>query len=83
MVDRGEAEIGISNAMEVHDGLLKGFKELRIIAAAHALRVGFFVRKDGGIRTVADLKERSGCRTDFPPYVRSNRPCAPSWRRRV
>jgi uncharacterized protein len=56
MVARGEAEIGISNSMEVHDGLAKGFKELRIIAAAHALRVGFFVRKDGGIRTVADLK---------------------------
>src|SRR6266480_7172520 len=46
MVARGEAEIGISNAMEVHDGLSKGFKDLRIIAAAHALRVGFFVRKD-------------------------------------
>src|SRR5215468_9064592 len=56
MVDRGEAEIGISNAMEVHDGLAKGLKDLRIIAAAHALRVGFFVRKDGGMRTVADLK---------------------------
>jgi uncharacterized protein len=56
MVARGEAEIGISNAMEVHDGLAKGFKELRIIAAAHALRVGFFVRKDGEIRAVGDLK---------------------------
>src|SRR5262245_35427766 len=56
MVARGEAEIGISNAMEVHDGLTKGFKDLRIIAAAHALRVGFFVRKDSDIRTVADLK---------------------------
>lgn len=56
MVARGEAEIGISNAMEVHDGLSKGFKDLRIIAAAHALRVGFFVRKDSGMRTVADLK---------------------------
>ena len=56
MVASGEAEIGISNAMEVHDGLSKGFKELRIIAAAHALRVGFFVRKDSGMRTVADLK---------------------------
>jgi uncharacterized protein len=55
MVGRGEAELGISNAMEVHDGL-KGFKDLRIIAAAHALRVGFFVRKDSGIRTVAELK---------------------------
>jgi uncharacterized protein len=56
MVARGEAEIGISNAMEVHDGLSKGFTDLRIIAAAHALRVGFFVRKEGDIRTVADLK---------------------------
>src|SRR5262249_54320664 len=56
MVARGEAEIGISNAMEVHDGLSKGFKDLRIIAAAHALRVGFFVRRDSDIRTVAELK---------------------------
>jgi TRAP transporter TAXI family solute receptor len=56
MVAHGEAEIGISNAMEVHDGLAKGFKELRIIAAAHALRVGFFVRKDSDIRTIADLR---------------------------
>jgi len=56
MVASGEAEIGISNAMEVHDGLAKGAKDLRIIGAAHALRVGFFVRKDSGIRTVADLR---------------------------
>jgi TRAP transporter TAXI family solute receptor len=56
MVARGEAEIGISNAMEVHDGLSRGFSDLRIIAAVHALRVGFFVRKDGDIRSVADLK---------------------------
>jgi TRAP transporter TAXI family solute receptor len=56
MVARGEAEIGVSNAMEVHDGLSKGLKDLRIIGAAHALRVGFFVRKDSGIKTVADLK---------------------------
>jgi TRAP transporter TAXI family solute receptor len=56
MVASGEAEIGISNAMEVHDALAKGTKDLRIIAAAHALRVGFFVRKDSGLRTVADLR---------------------------
>jgi TRAP transporter TAXI family solute receptor len=56
MVARGEAELGISNAMEVHDGLAKGFKDLRIVAAAHALRVGFFVRKDSGLIKVADLK---------------------------
>lgn len=56
MVARGEVDVGISNAMEVHDGLAKGNKDLRIIAAAHALRVGFFVRKDSGIVKVADLK---------------------------
>lgn len=56
MVERGEAEIGISNAMEVHDGFAKGNKDLRIIGAAHALRVGFFVRKDSPIKTISDLK---------------------------
>jgi uncharacterized protein len=56
MVARGEVDVGISNAMEVHDGLKKGNKDLRIIGAAHALRVGFFVRKDSGMTTVADLK---------------------------
>lgn len=56
MIARGEAEVGISNAMEVHDGFAKGNKDLRIIGAAHALRVGFFVRKDSPIKTVADLK---------------------------
>ena len=56
MVARGEVDIGISNAMEVHTAFSKGDKDLRIIAAAHALRVGFFVRKDSGMKTVADLK---------------------------
>jgi len=41
--------------MEVHNGH-KDFKDLRIIGAAHALRVGFFVRKDSGMTKVADLK---------------------------
>jgi hypothetical protein len=56
MVASGEVDVGISNAMEVHDGFAKGAKDLRIIGAAHALRVGFFVRKDSGIKTVAELK---------------------------
>jgi TRAP transporter TAXI family solute receptor len=56
MVANGEVDVGISNAMEVHDGFEKGNKDLRIIGAAHALRVGFFVRKDSGIVTVTDLK---------------------------
>jgi TRAP transporter TAXI family solute receptor len=56
MVSRGEAEIGISNVMEVHDGMAAGQKDLRVIATAHALRTPFFVRKDSPMRTIADLK---------------------------
>jgi TRAP transporter TAXI family solute receptor len=56
MVGRGEADIGISNVMEVHDGMTAGQKDLRIIATAHALRTPFFVRKDSGMTTIADLK---------------------------
>ena len=56
MVDRGEAELGISNVMEVADGVKAGHKELRIIAAVHAYRTPFFVRKDSAMHTVADLK---------------------------
>jgi TRAP transporter TAXI family solute receptor len=56
MVASAEVEVGISNAMEVHDGFTRGLKDLRIIGAAHALRVGFFVRKDSDIKTIADLK---------------------------
>jgi uncharacterized protein len=58
MVGRGEAEIGISNVMEAQDGADKGQKDLRIIAAVHALRTPFFVRKDAPMRTIADLKGR-------------------------
>jgi TRAP transporter TAXI family solute receptor len=56
MIARGEAEVGIANSMEVHDWLAKGNQDLRLIAAVHPLRVGFFVRKDSPIRTIADLK---------------------------
>ena len=56
MVGRGEAEIGITNIMEPQDGLARGFKDLRIITAVHALRTPFFVRKDSQLRTIADLK---------------------------
>src|ERR1043165_7117555 len=56
MVGRGEVEIGIVNIMEVQDGFEAGLKDLRIITAAHALRTPMFVRKDSGMRTIADLK---------------------------
>jgi TRAP transporter TAXI family solute receptor len=61
MVSRGEAEIGISNAPEVHnafEGAGAGGKQtdLRLIATAHPLRTPFFVRKDSQMRTIADLR---------------------------
>jgi len=56
MVGRGEAELGISNVMEVGDGYKSAEKDLRIIAAVHAYRTPFFVRKDSNMHTIADLK---------------------------
>jgi TRAP transporter TAXI family solute receptor len=56
MVNRAEADLGISNIMEVADGYHGAQKELRIIAAVHAYRTPFFVRKDSALQTVADLK---------------------------
>ena len=56
MVNRGEAELGISNVMEVADGFHGQQKDLRIIAAVHAYRTPFFVRKDSNMHTIADLK---------------------------
>ena len=56
MVNSGEAELGISNVMEVADGYHAAQKDLRIIAAVHAYRTPFFVRKDSNMHTVADLK---------------------------
>ena len=56
MVDSGEAELGISNIMEVAAGYAGPQKHLRIIAAVHAYRTPFFVRKDSHMHTVADLK---------------------------
>ncbi len=56
MVGRAEAEFGISNIMEVAAGFKGEQKGLRIIAAVHALRTPFFVRKDSPMRTIADLR---------------------------
>ncbi len=56
MVNRGEAELGISNVMEVADGYKGAQKDLRIIAAVHAYRTPFFVRKNSNMHTIADLK---------------------------
>jgi len=61
MVNRGEAEIGIANAVELHNALAgegPGGKltDIRIIATAHPLKTAFWVRKDSPMQTVADLK---------------------------
>jgi TRAP transporter TAXI family solute receptor len=63
MVARGEAEIGIANAPELHnayEGEGPGGKmtNLRIVATAHPLKSAFWVRKDSNMHTVADLKGR-------------------------
>jgi TRAP transporter TAXI family solute receptor len=56
MVGRGEVEIGITNIMEATDAYEGQFKDMRIIAAVHALRTPLFVKKDSGMFKVADLK---------------------------
>jgi TRAP transporter TAXI family solute receptor len=60
MVGRGEAELGIANIHEVlkvtrGDGAGQQ-PDLRLIGTIHPLRVAFFVRKDGAMKTMADLK---------------------------
>ncbi len=55
MVGRGEAEIGAANIMEPQN-FYERYPDLRLIAAVNALRTPFFVRKDSGMRTIADLK---------------------------
>ena len=60
LVNNGEIDVGIANVFEVidaYEGRSLGKQDkLRLVAAIHPLRVGFFVRKDSGIKTVADLK---------------------------
>jgi len=56
MVARGEAEIGVVNIMEAQNAYEAGQKDLRMLAAIHALRTPFFVRKDSPLRTIGDLK---------------------------
>jgi uncharacterized protein len=63
LVNNGEVDLGIANISEVveaYDGRARAGKQdnLRMVAAIHPLRTAFFVRKDSGIKTVADLKGR-------------------------
>jgi TRAP transporter TAXI family solute receptor len=61
MVNRNEAEIGISNILEVSDAVSGAAKigkqpHLRLIGVPHTFRGTFWVRKDSPMKTIADLK---------------------------
>ena len=58
MVARGEIDFGMANMLETVEGIETGKlqNDLRVIGSVFVLRVGFFVRKDSGMTTVADLK---------------------------
>jgi len=55
LVARGEAEFGIANIFEV-EGAKAANKDLRLIGSIQTLRGAYFVRKDSGMKTMADLK---------------------------
>jgi TRAP transporter TAXI family solute receptor len=61
MVGNAEADLGIANIAEVVNatrgtgGAIKQ-PDLRLIGSVHPLRVAYFVRKDSGMKTIADLK---------------------------
>jgi len=61
LVDSGEIDLGIANIFEVvqaYQGKAAAGKQekLRIVGAIHPIRIGFFVRKDSNIKTIADLR---------------------------
>ncbi|NWG25861.1 MAG: TAXI family TRAP transporter solute-binding subunit [Pseudorhodoplanes sp.] len=55
IVARGEADLGIANIMET-EAAAPANKDLRLVGTIHTLKGAFFVRKDSGMRTMADLK---------------------------
>jgi TRAP transporter TAXI family solute receptor len=55
IVNRGEADFAMANAPEI-GALIANNKELRMVGPVYTLKTGFWVRKDSGMRTVADLK---------------------------
>jgi TRAP transporter TAXI family solute receptor len=55
IVNRGEADFAMANAPEL-GGLIASNPNLRVIGPIYTLKTGFWVRKDSGMQTVADLK---------------------------
>jgi len=59
MVNRGESTMGIANAPETAMAIKEAKQsDVRLIAVAHTLQTAFFVRKDSGLRRIADMKSR-------------------------
>ena len=57
MVGRGEIEVGIATAPELHSQVAGGkLPDLRLIGTINQLRLGVWVRKDAPMKTIADLK---------------------------
>ena len=57
IVGRGEADFAMANAPEVGMALANdGQPSLRMIGPVYTLKTGFWVRKDSGMRSVADLR---------------------------
>jgi TRAP transporter TAXI family solute receptor len=57
MVNRGESLMGIANAPETAMAIKEGKQtDVRLISVAHTLQTAFFVRKDSGLKTLADMK---------------------------
>jgi TRAP transporter TAXI family solute receptor len=61
LVGRGEAELGIANILEIVNAISGASAtvkqaDLQLVGTVHALRVAYFVRKDSGMKTMADLK---------------------------
>ena len=57
MVSRGEIDLGIASAPELHAQAAAGrLPDLRLIGTINPLRLGVWVRKDAPMRTIADLK---------------------------
>src|SRR5437016_12661648 len=57
MVDRGESTMGIANAPETAMAIKEAKQaDVRILSVAHTLQTAFFVRKDSGLKTIADMK---------------------------
>ena len=59
MVDRGEAELGIANMIEVADGAKAGQTGFAHHRSLHACAAPFWVRKDSAMKTIADLKGKN------------------------